>query len=141
MLALCRGLGIGFVAYSPLGRGFLTGRFASRVDIPPDDYRRNSPRFQEGNFEKNLGLLGLINDMAVRKGCSSTQLALAWVLARGEDIVPIPGTKRRNYLEENCGSLAVTCSADDIASLSLLAPPGAVSGARYPEQMMKSIGR
>src|SRR5579864_3560693 len=114
ILATCRDLGIGFVAYSPLGRGFLTGRFEKFEDLPADDYRRNSPRFQGENFQRNLDLVRRVEEIAKEKGCTPSQLALAWVLAQGRDIVPIPGTKRRKYLEENVGALNVKLTAEDL---------------------------
>jgi aryl-alcohol dehydrogenase-like predicted oxidoreductase len=141
ILPAVRELGIGFVPYSPLGRGFLTGRFRSPDDFAEDDYRRHSPRFQGENFSKNLELVGRIEEMARAKGCTPAQLALAWVLAQGTDMVPIPGTKRRTYLEENLGALAVELTADDLARIDEIAPEGAASGLRYPEAAMKSIGR
>jgi aryl-alcohol dehydrogenase-like predicted oxidoreductase len=141
ILPAVRELGIGFVPYSPLGRGFLTGRFRSPDDFAADDYRRHSPRFQGENFSKNLELVGRIEEMARAKGCTPAQLALAWVLAQGTDMVPIPGTKRRTYLEENLGALAVELTADDLARIDEIAPEGAASGLRYPEAAMKSIGR
>ncbi|MGA8154410.1 MAG: aldo/keto reductase [Terriglobales bacterium] len=139
ILATCRELGIGFVAYSPLGRGFLTGQFARFDDLPADDYRRNSPRFQGENFEKNLDLVRRIRAVAKEKGCQPSQLALAWVLARGEDIVPIPGTKRRRYLEENVGALEVKLTADDLRRIDEVFPSGAAAGQRYPEHMMAIV--
>ena len=141
ILAGCRELGIGFVAYSPLGRGFLTGRFESFEDLAPDDYRRNSPRFQGENFEKNLELVKQIKAMAAEKGCTAAQLALAWVLAQPEGIVPIPGTKRRRYLEENVGALDVTLSAQDLERIDAIAPKGAAAGMRYPESGMATVNR
>jgi len=132
VLATCRELGIGFVAYAPLGRGFLTGRFKSPDDFPADDYRRQSPRFQGENFTKNLQLVGEIEKMARDKGCTPSQLALAWVLARGEDIVPIFGTKKRAYLDENLRALEVVVTRDDLARLDRIAPPGVAAGSRYP---------
>src|SRR4051812_25951897 len=114
VLPLCRELGIGFVAYSPLGRGFLTGRFRASDDLPEDDYRRNSPRFQGENFQKNLDLVQRVEEIAERKHCSPAQLALAWLLAQGEDIVPIPGTKQRRYLEENIGALSIELTTADL---------------------------
>ncbi len=132
VLATCRELGIGFVAYAPLGRGFLTGRFKSPDDFPADDYRRRSPRFQGENFTRNLQLVGEIEEMARDKGCTPSQLALAWVLARGEDIVPIFGTKKRAYLDENLRALEVGVTRDDLARLDRIAPPGAAAGPRYP---------
>jgi len=141
ILATCRELGIGLVAYSPLGRGFLTGRFRTAEDIPADDYRRNSPRFQGENLGRNLAIVRRLDAMAKAKGATPAQLALAWVLAQGEDIVPIAGTKRRKYLEENAGALALRLSAAEIASLGDVVPPGSVAGTRYPEHMMQALGR
>jgi aryl-alcohol dehydrogenase-like predicted oxidoreductase len=139
ILPTCRELGIGFVAYSPLGRGFLTGQFRRFDDLPADDYRRNSPRFQGENFQKNLDLVRRVEEIAREKGCKPSQLALAWVLAQGRDIVPIPGTKRRKYLEENVGALDVKLSADDLRRMDEVFPTGAAAGLRYPEQMMKAV--
>jgi aryl-alcohol dehydrogenase-like predicted oxidoreductase len=139
ILATCRELGIGFVAYSPLGRGFLTGRFKSFEDFSADDYRRNSPRFQGENFQKNLDLVQRVEEIAKEKGCKPSQLALAWVLAQGTDIVPIPGTKRREYLEENAGALKVQLSPEDLRRIDEVFPSGAAAGLRYPEQMMKAV--
>jgi aryl-alcohol dehydrogenase-like predicted oxidoreductase len=139
ILPTCRELGIGFVAYSPLGRGFLTGQFKSFDDLAADDYRRNSPRFQGQNFQKNLDLVQRVEEIAAGKGCKPSQLALAWVLAQGDDIVPIPGTKRRKYLEENVGALGVQLSADDLARIDEVFPRDATSGARYPEHMMQLV--
>src|SRR5712671_2844986 len=141
ILPTCRELGIGFVAYSPLGRGFLTGQIKRFEDFAPDDYRRNSPRFQGENFEKNLDLVRRVEAIAKEKKCSPGQLALAWLLALGEDIIPIPGTKRRKYLEENAGALNVSLTKDDLRRIDEVAPRGAAAGLRYPEQMMKSVGR
>jgi aryl-alcohol dehydrogenase-like predicted oxidoreductase len=132
VLATCRELGIGFVAYSPLGRGFLTGRFKSPDDFPADDYRRFSPRFQGENFTKNLQLVGEIERLAQAKACTPSQLALAWVLARGEDIVPIPGTKKRAYLEENMAAAEITLTAEELARIDEIAPRGVAVGDRYP---------
>jgi aryl-alcohol dehydrogenase-like predicted oxidoreductase len=140
-LDVCRALGIGFVAYSPLGRGFLTGRIRSFDDLTPDDWRRSSPRFQGQNLAKNLELVTRIEGMTREKGCTPAQLALAWVLAQGEDIVPIPGTKRRQYLEENVGALEVAMTAEDLERLEELAPKGAAAGARYPEAGMATVNR
>ena len=140
-LALCRELGIGFVAYSPLGRGFLTGQFRKFEDIPADDYRRNSPRFQGENFRKNLDLVARIEEMAKAKGCLASQLALAWVMAQGEDIVPIPGTKRRTYLEQNVAAVELRFTRDELAQIEAIAPKGAAAGPRYPEAMMQRLGR
>src|SRR5216684_1519665 len=139
ILDACRELGVGFVAYSPLGRGFLTGQFTRFEDFPKDDYRRNSPRFQGENFQKNLDLVRRVEEIAREKGCKPSQLALAWVLAQGGDIVPIPGTKRRKYLEENVGALEVKLSADDLRRMDEVFPTGAAAGLRYPEPMMKAV--
>jgi aryl-alcohol dehydrogenase-like predicted oxidoreductase len=136
-----RELGIGLVAYSPLGRGFLTGRFTSPDDLPEGDFRRSSPRFQGENFQKNLDLVRHVEELASRKGCTASQLALAWVLARGKDVVPIPGTKRRKYLEENVAALDVELTDDDMARIEEIAPKGAAAGTRYPEAAMHLIGR
>jgi aryl-alcohol dehydrogenase-like predicted oxidoreductase len=141
ILQTCRELGVGFLAYSPLGRGFLTGQIRRFEDLAPDDYRRHSPRFQGDNFEKNLALVRRIEETAVAKSCKPSQLALAWVLAQGEFIVPIPGTKRRTYLEENLGSLAVTLSKEHLAHINAVAPQGAAAGLRYPEVMMQAVNR
>ena len=141
ILATTRELGIAFVAYSPLGRGFLTGQIKRFEDFAPDDYRRNSPRFQGENFQKNLDLVRRVEAIAKEKKCTPGQLALAWLLAQGEDIIPIPGTKRRKYLEENAGALEVKLSAEDLRRIAEVASRGAAAGLRYPEQMMKSVGR
>jgi aryl-alcohol dehydrogenase-like predicted oxidoreductase len=141
ILTTCRELGIGFVAYSPLGRGFLTGQFRRFEDLPSDDYRRNSPRFQGENFRKNLDLVRRVEEIAQQKRCKPSQLALAWVLSRGDDIVPIPGTKRRKYLEENVGALEVQLTADDLRAIDEVFPPDVAAGQRYPENMMASINR
>lgn len=141
VLTTCRELGIGFVAYSPLGRGFLTGRFKKFEDLPEDDYRRESPRFQGENFERNLQLVARVQEMARDKGCTPSQLALAWVLHRGDDIVPIFGTKKRKYLEENLGALNVRLTEEDLRRIDEIAPQGAASGARYPEHMMRLLNR
>ena len=138
---VCQELGIGFVAYSPLGRGFLTGRFTRPEDLPADDYRRQSPRFQGEHFQKNLDLLRRIEHLAATKGCTPSQLALAWVLAQGSTIVPIPGTKRRRYLEENVGALQVTLSKAELAEIAAAVPPDAAAGNRYQETAMKMLGR
>jgi aryl-alcohol dehydrogenase-like predicted oxidoreductase len=140
ILPTVRELGIGFVPYSPLGRGFLTGQIRSVDDLAEDDFRRNSPRFQGENFQRNLDLVREIEAMAREKGCAPSQLALAWVLAQGDDIVPIPGTKRRRYLEENVGALGVTLTRDDLARIDRIIPPGAAAGTRYPEPGMKMVG-
>lgn len=139
LFSTCRELGVGFVAYSPLGRGFLTGRFKSNADLPQDDYRRQTPRFQGENFDKNLGLLERVETIARDKGCTPAQLALAWVLAQGEDIVPIPGTKRRKYLDENLGALEISLSAEEVYRIGEALPAGATAGTRYVEQHMKAL--
>jgi aryl-alcohol dehydrogenase-like predicted oxidoreductase len=141
ILATCRELGIGFVAYSPLGRGFLTGRFKRFEDLPEDDYRRQSPRFQGQNFQKNLDLVRRVGEIAAQKGCKPSQLALAWVLAQGEDIVPIPGTKHRQYLEENLAALDVKLTADDLRRIDEVAPRGTAAGERYSETMMQLVDK
>jgi len=139
ILATCRELGIGFVAYSPLGRGFLTGQFRKFEDLAADDYRRFSPRFQGANFQKNLDLVDKVEEIAREKKCQPSQLALAWVLAQGNDIVPIPGTKRRKYLEENATAVNLKLTADDLRRLSEVFSSGAAAGLRYPEHMMNLI--
>ena len=141
ILPTCRELGIGFVPYSPLGRGFLTGQIRTPDDLDPGDTRRNHPRFQGEAFGRNLDLVAAIGAMAEAKGCTPAQLALAWVLAQGPDIVPIPGTKRRRYLEDNLGALAVELTDDDRARIDAILPPGAAQGARYPQASMASIDR
>lgn len=138
-LEACRRLGVGFVPYSPLGRGFLTGTITRPEQFALDDFRRNSPRFQGENFGKNLALVEKVKQLAEHKGCTPGQLALAWVLAQGEDIVPIPGTKHRRYLEENAKALEVSLSQDDLADLEAIFPLGAAAGERYPEAAMKSL--
>jgi len=139
ILPTVRSLGIGFVAYSPLGRGFLTGRFRKPDDLPEGDWRRNSPRFQGENFGKNLRLVDRVRDMARERGVEASQLALAWVLARGKDVVAIPGTKRRAFLEENARAVDVALSAADLARLDEVAPRGAAAGERYDEARMKMV--
>lgn len=139
VLPLCRELGIGFVAYSPLGRGFLTGRFRAFEDLPEDDYRRNSPRFQGDNFQKNLDLVERVEEIARRKKCTPAQLALAWLLAQGEDIAPIPGTKQRRYLEENLRALEIELTPLDLEHIEEVAPKGAAAGDRYHEAGMRTI--
>ncbi|MEP6861726.1 MAG: aldo/keto reductase [Deltaproteobacteria bacterium] len=141
ILAACRELGIGFVAYSPLGRGFLTGQLKKLEDLAPDDFRRHSPRFQGENFAKNLELVARVTELAVQKNCTAGQLALAWVMAQGDDIVPIPGTKRVSYLEENLGAERVELSKQDLAAIDELAPKGSAAGLRYPETAMSSVNR
>jgi aryl-alcohol dehydrogenase-like predicted oxidoreductase len=139
LLATCRELGIGFVAYSPLGRGFLTGQFTRFEDLPADDYRRFSPRFQGGNFQKNLDLVRRVEEIAQEKGCKPSQLALAWVLAQDKNIVPIPGTKRRKYLEENVAAIDLKLTAGDLRRIEEIFPTGAAAGLRYPEHMMSLV--
>ena len=139
ILPTVRHLNIGFVAYSPLGRGFLTGRFKSMEELAPDDNRRNHPRWQGENFAKNLRLVDEVNAMAKEKRCTPSQLALAWVLAQGNDIVPIPGTKRRRYLEENLAAASVVLSRDELARIEEAFPEGAAAGTRYPEKAMKAL--
>jgi len=139
ILATCRELGIGFVAYSPLGRGFLTGQIKRFEDFAPDDFRRGISRFQGENFQKNVDLVAKVEELAKEKKCTPSQLALAWVLAQGEDIVPIPGTKRRKYLEENAGAVDVKLTVDDLLRINETFPYGAAAGQRYSEQMMKLI--
>jgi len=139
ILPTCRELGIGFVAYSPLGRGFLTGQFKKFEDLEADDYRRFSPRFQGDNFQKNLDLVKQVELMAREKDCQPSQLALAWVLAQGDDVVPIPGTKRRKYLEENARAVEIDLTIDDLRRLNEVFPTGAAAGMRYPEHMMSLV--
>ncbi|AND70661.1 aldo/keto reductase [Dyella thiooxydans] len=139
MLAACRRLGVALVAYSPLGRGFLTGSITKPEDFAEDDYRRHSPRFQGENFARNLELVDQVKALAARKGCTPAQLALAWVLAQGEDIVPIPGTKRRTRLDENLDALDVQLDAAERAAIDAVFPPDAAAGTRYPEAMMAAV--
>ena len=141
VLAACRRLGVGFVPYSPLGRGFLAGAIARPEDLAADDYRRHTPRFEGENFEKNLVLARRVHEIAARFGSTPGQLALAWVLAQGSDIVPIPGTKRRRYLEENAAAVELTLGAELLAELDSVFPPGAAAGERYPANMMGSLNR
>ena len=141
VLAACRRLGVGFVPYSPLGRGFLTGAIQSPEDFEADDYRRSSPRFQGENFAKNLALVEKVKAIAATMDCTAGQLALAWVLAQGNDIVPIPGTKRRKYLDENIGALSITLSPETLAALNAAFPLSAASGDRYPTNMMAALNR
>jgi aryl-alcohol dehydrogenase-like predicted oxidoreductase len=141
ILPACRELGIGFVPYSPLGRGFLTGRFRKFEDLPEDDYRRFHPRFQGENFKKNLDLVKAVEAIAREKKCTSGQLALAWLLARGEDLVPIPGTKRRSYLEENVQALEITLSRQDLERIEQVFPMHATAGERYSAQAMLAVNR
>ncbi|MBA8823070.1 aryl-alcohol dehydrogenase-like predicted oxidoreductase [Saccharopolyspora lacisalsi] len=141
VLDTCRELGIGFVAYSPLGRGFLSGTIRGLDDLPTDDWRRGSPRFQGANFDRNLAVVDQVHQLADRKGITPTQLALAWVLAQGEDIVTIPGTKRREYLEENLGAATISLSQSDLDAIEAVAPRGVAAGQRYNEQGMTTIHR
>jgi len=141
MLQVCRELGIGFVPYSPLGRGFLTGKIKRFEDFPPDDYRRTSPRFQGENFQRNLDVVKRVEELAREKRCTPAQLALAWVLAQGDNIVPIPGTKRREYLHENIGALDVDLTSEELERIEEVAPKQAFSGARYPDWAMGLINR
>lgn len=141
ILPVVRELGIGFVAYSPLGRGFLTGRFRKFEDLPEYDWRRNNPRFQGENFKRNLELVRVVEDIATEKGCTASQLALAWLLAQGDDIVPIPGTKRRKYLEENAGALNVSLTQRDLERIESAFPFGATAGERYPSAGMAAVNR
>jgi aryl-alcohol dehydrogenase-like predicted oxidoreductase len=141
ILPTCRELGVGFVAYSPLGRGFLTGQIKRFEDLPADDYRRTSPRFQGENFQKNLDLVRKIEEIAREKDCTPAQLALAWVLAQGGDVVPIPGTKRQKYLEENVGALKIDLSSDDLRRIDEVMPMGAAAGPRYTEEMMRAVNQ
>ncbi len=141
ILPLLRELGIGFVPYSPLGRGFLTGRFKSVDDLAPDDWRRNNPRFQGHNFKENLKLVDLVSQIAHEKNCTASQLALAWVLSKGEDIAPIPGTKQTKYLEENIGALEISLTEQESQRIEQALPVGSASGTRYPEAGMKAVGR
>ena len=141
ILATCRELGIGFVAYSPLGRGFLTGEIKRIEDLAQDDFRRHSPRFQGENFRRNLDLVKRVEDIASQKGCTPSQLALAWVMAQGEDIVPIPGTKRRKYLEENAAAVDITLTKEELGRINEVVPRGAASGTRYAESAMPLVNR
>ena len=139
ILPTCRELGIGFVPYSPLGRGFLTGQIKTIDDLTPDDFRRQTPRFHGDNFRQNLDLVARIHEMAHLKGCTASQLALAWVLAQGDDVVPIPGTKRVKYLEENAGALAVILTPDERRQLDEIAPKGVAAGERYTPASMAAV--
>tara|TARA_R110001583_G_scaffold57654_3_gene172381 strand:- start:944 stop:1555 length:612 start_codon:yes stop_codon:yes gene_type:complete len=141
ILPVCRELGIGFVPYSPLGRGFLTGQIKVFDDLAEDDYRRFSPRFQGENFEKNLHLVKKIEELAQQKGCTAAQLALAWLLAQGNDIVPIPGTKRRKFLEENIGSLQVMLTKEELQAIDEIAPKGVAAGERYAAPQMSALSK
>lgn len=141
LLQTCRELGVGLVPYSPLGRGFLTGQIKTFEDFEPGDYRRNSPRFQGENFQKNLDLVVRLQDMASARGCTPAQLALAWVLGQGGDVVPIPGTKRRDRLDENLGALEHVLCPGELQEINGLFPPGAAAGTRYPEAAMHMVNR
>ncbi|WP_177329034.1 aldo/keto reductase [Amycolatopsis australiensis] len=141
ILDTCRELGIGVVPFSPLGRGFLTGAVQSVADLPEDDMRRGLPRFAEGNFERNLAIVDALRKLAAEKGVTAGQLALAWVQSRGEDVVPIPGTKRRKYLEENVAAASLELTAEDLAAIEAAAPADAVAGERYPERLARAAGK
>jgi aryl-alcohol dehydrogenase-like predicted oxidoreductase len=141
ILPTVRELGIGFVAYSPLGRGFLTGRFQKLEDLPQDDYRRNHPRFQGANFDQNLRLVERVKQIAEEKGATPSQLTLAWVLAQGKDVVPIPGTKKRRYLEENARAAEIKLTSEDLRRIADAAPKGSTAGERYPAQAMAALDR
>jgi len=141
ILPLCRELGVGLVPYSPLGRGFLTGQITSAADLAANDFRRHSPRFQGDNLGRNLALVEAVRLLAAAKGCTPAQLALAWVLAQGDDIVPIPGTKRVKYLEDNIGALDVRLDAADLAALDAAFPRDAAAGARYSVDAMGMLGK
>jgi len=141
LLDLCARHGIAFVAYSPLGRGFLTGQIQSPADFEEGDYRKLTPRFQGENFQKNLDLVSRIREIAAAKGCTAAQLALAWVLAQGDHILPIPGTKRRKYLDENLGALDVALTGKELEDIDSIFPAGAAAGLRYPAEMMSAVGR
>jgi aryl-alcohol dehydrogenase-like predicted oxidoreductase len=141
ILATCRAHGVGFVPYSPLGRGFLTGQIKRFEDFAPDDFRRHSPRFQGENFAKNLELVERVSQLAQQKGCTPGQLALAWVMAQGDDIVPIPGTRHPKRLEENVGAAAVQLTPDDLKAIDAIVPRGAAAGLRYPEAGMRSVNQ
>jgi aryl-alcohol dehydrogenase-like predicted oxidoreductase len=141
ILGACRELGVGFVPFSPLGRGFLSGKLRSVDGLGDDDFRRTLPRFEQENFQRNLALVAKVEELARAKGCTPAQFALAWLLARDEHIVPIPGTKRRSFLEENVGAAAVRLDAEDLRLIDEVLPPGSASGARYGEAAMKSVNR
>lgn len=141
VLPVCRELGISLVAYSPLGRGFLTGAFQTPDDFAPDDFRRHSPRYQGENFKRNLQLVAKVKEIATEKNCTPAQLALAWLLAQGEDIIPIPGTKRRDRLEENLQALEIELSETDLQRIAEIAPLGVAAGTRYPEAIMHTLNR
>jgi len=139
ILSVCRELGIGFVPYSPLGRGFLTGKITAPADLPVTDFRRNSPRFQQENLEKNVAIVRALEGLAKEKNCTPSQLALAWVLAQGDDVIPIPGTKRLAYLRENIGAVDVELTAEDLRKLSIAFPKGVAAGERYPAAQMQRL--
>jgi aryl-alcohol dehydrogenase-like predicted oxidoreductase len=139
ILATLRELGIGFVPYSPLGRGFLSGTITSPDQFDESDFRRHSPRFQGENFARNLAVVDKVHELAGKLGITSSQLALAWVLAQGDDVVPIPGTKRRSYLEENIAAADIELSAEDLAAIDEVAPPGVATGNRYPDEHMARV--
>ncbi len=141
LLDVCRELGVGFVAYSPLGRGFLTGRYTRPDDLAANDWRRNNPRFQSNNFQKNLEIVERVKRVAARKRCTAAQLVLAWVLAQGEDVVPIPGSKRRERLEENASAADIQLTADELSEIDALLPRGIAAGTRYPEAGMRAVNR
>jgi aryl-alcohol dehydrogenase-like predicted oxidoreductase len=141
ILATCRDLGLAFVAYSPMGRGFLTGRIRTIDDLAPDDWRRTNPRFQGENLQRNLDLVDRIEQLASKKGCTPAQLALAWVLAQGDDVVPIPGMRRRTHLDENAKAGDIVLTPAELASIDKVAPKGAAAGERYPEAAMRAVGR
>ncbi|HEY0670003.1 MAG TPA: aldo/keto reductase [Sphingobacteriaceae bacterium] len=141
ILSTCKELGIAFVAYSPLGRGFLTGQIKEYEDLAADDYRRNSPRFMGENFKNNIGLVKKLEQLAIKKACTPSQLALAWVMAQGDFIFPIPGTKHVKYLEENVGALAVSLTSEELTEIDAIVPKGSVAGLRYPEGAMKVINQ
>ncbi|MEV6645516.1 aldo/keto reductase [Amycolatopsis sp. NPDC051371] len=141
ILDTCRELGVGVVPFSPLGRGFLTGAVKSMADLPEDDMRRGLPRFAEGNFERNMAIVDALRELAEAKGVTAGQLALAWVQSHGEDVVPIPGTKRRKYLEENVAAASLELTADDLAAIAAAAPAEAIAGERYPERLARAAGK
>ena len=139
VIPACRDLGIGFVPFSPLGRGFLSGDVTTTADMPPDDFRRNLPRFQGEHLQQNLALVRTLENLASEKGCTAAQLSLAWILAKGDDLVPIPGTKRRTYLESNAAAVDIELSAADVTALDVAFPIGAAAGGRYPADLMKMV--
>jgi aryl-alcohol dehydrogenase-like predicted oxidoreductase len=141
VLPICRELGIGLVPYSPLGRGFLSGKIQKAEDLAENDFRRTVPRFQGENFQRNLDLVKKVEEIAREKHCTPAQLALAWVLAQGNDVVPIPGTKRRKYLQENVGAVEVVLTSEDLERIEAAVPKNSFAGSRYPEAMMKLLNR